>query len=263
LTSFTPFGAMLTFASTNRFVAGPLPPGPLLPDVERVTSAVDGVAPASPSTKCQIAVALAVKVAAVALLIWNEQVAVLPLTVGAPHVLFSSVVDGETLGVIDVSVAVVPAGLAVLVTVNVCAWLTSFTPLGAMLTLAFTNRFVTSPELPPCPFVSTWKVVPWMVTSAAAWALTVPAEFEVNETVQVPLTVPGPLAPQLSTRFETEAPPEGVRVTVAWVPSGAGEVVPPFVWPIVTVNVCVWPTAFTAFGAIEMFAPQCWNEPPA
>ena len=76
MTSFTPLGAILTFASTNRFVAGPLPPGPLVPEVERVTSAELGVPlPA----KCQTAVAFAVNVPAEALLIENEHVAVLPV----------------------------------------------------------------------------------------------------------------------------------------------------------------------------------------
>jgi hypothetical protein len=110
---------MLTFASTNRFVAEPLPPGPLLPEVERVTSCEAGFAPASLSTKCQTACAFAVNAPAELELIWNEQVAVLPLTFGLPHVLFEIDSPPETLGVIDVSVAVVPCGLAVLVTVNV------------------------------------------------------------------------------------------------------------------------------------------------
>jgi hypothetical protein len=119
-TSFTADnGVIVMFASTNRFVAGPLPPGPLLPEVERVTSADAGLAPGSPSAKCQIAVALAVNVPAVLLLIWNEHVAVFPLTFGVPQLLFEIERPPETLGVIDVSEGVVPAGLATLVTVNV------------------------------------------------------------------------------------------------------------------------------------------------
>jgi hypothetical protein len=120
-TSFTPLGAMVTFASTNRLVAGPLPPGPLLPEVERVTSCEAGFAPASLSAKCQTATAFAMNAPAEVLLIWNVHVAVVPLllSVGAPHVLFRTDSPPETLGVNDVNVAVVPAGLAVLVTVNV------------------------------------------------------------------------------------------------------------------------------------------------
>jgi len=89
-----------------------------LPEVERVTSAEGGVPlPA----KCQTACAFAVNTAADELLIWNEHVAVLPFCCGEPHVLARIGVAGETLGVIEVIVAVVPAGLATLVTVNVCA----------------------------------------------------------------------------------------------------------------------------------------------
>jgi len=121
-TSFTLGAEMLMFASTNRFVAGPLPPGPAVPEVERVTLAVAGFAPGSLSAKPQMACAFAVKTPAEALLIWNEQVAVLPplLNVGLPHVLFRIGVALPTmLGVSDVSDGVVPDGVAVLVTVNV------------------------------------------------------------------------------------------------------------------------------------------------
>jgi hypothetical protein len=112
---------MVTFASTNRFVAGPLPPGPLLPEVERVTSCEAGFAPGSLSAKCQTATAFAVNAPAEVLLIWNVHVAVLPplLIVGEPHVLFWIDRPPETLGVNDVKESAVPAGLAVLVTVNV------------------------------------------------------------------------------------------------------------------------------------------------
>src|SRR5689334_10598537 len=110
---------MLTLASTNRFVADPLPPGPLFPDVERVTVAELGVPlPLNAHT----AVALAVNDPAELLLIWNEHVAVFPLLVrvGEPQVLFRIGVALPTmLGVSDVNDAVVPAGEPVLVTVNV------------------------------------------------------------------------------------------------------------------------------------------------
>src|SRR5262245_2891030 len=133
------------FASTYRLIAGPLPPGPLLPEVERVTSAEGGVPlPA----KCQTASAFAVNTPADALSIWNVQVAVFPFCCGEPQVLFKIGVSGETDGVIEVIVAVVPAGLATLVTVNVCRLLTSFTPFGAMLTFASTNCLTAGPELP-------------------------------------------------------------------------------------------------------------------
>jgi hypothetical protein len=58
---------------------------------------------------------------AVLLLIWKVHVAVLPLLliVGASQVLFWIDRPPETLGVNDVKESAVPAGLAVLVTVNV------------------------------------------------------------------------------------------------------------------------------------------------
>jgi hypothetical protein len=60
------------YASTNRFVAGPLPPGPLFAPtaVERVTEAVLGV---PVPVKLTVVLALAVNVAAVALLTVNVQ----------------------------------------------------------------------------------------------------------------------------------------------------------------------------------------------
>jgi hypothetical protein len=70
---------MVMNASTNCFVAGPLPPGPKLPEVERVTSALAGFAPGSPSAKCQTATALIVNSPAAVLLIVTVHVAVFPL----------------------------------------------------------------------------------------------------------------------------------------------------------------------------------------
>src|SRR5262245_37182638 len=109
------------FASTKFFVAGPPPPGPLLPEVERVTLASAGLAPGSLSWKPQTACAFAVNVPGSALLIWNVQVAWLPFCCGEPHVLFRIWSPPETLGVIEVIVGVVPDGIALVVTVNVCA----------------------------------------------------------------------------------------------------------------------------------------------
>src|SRR5262245_57227346 len=89
-------GLIVMYASTKRFVAGPLPPGPLLPDVERVTSAVAGLALGSLSTKCQTAVAFAVNVPAWVLLIVTVQVAVVPLTCGVLQSELSVLGCGET-----------------------------------------------------------------------------------------------------------------------------------------------------------------------
>src|SRR5262245_39907038 len=108
---------MLTFASTNSFVAGPALPG--VGSVVRVASAVAGFGLGSLSTKCQTAVAFAVNVPGVLLLIVTVQVAVFPLTVGEHADWLSGA--GDTLTVSEVSEAVVPAGSAFVVIVNVCA----------------------------------------------------------------------------------------------------------------------------------------------
>jgi len=93
----------------------------------------------SPSAKCQTAVAFAVKTPALSLLIVSVQVAVFPFTCGALHVEDCDVGAGDTLGVIDVSVAVVPAaGEATDVIVNVCWFLISFTSFGVIETFAST-----------------------------------------------------------------------------------------------------------------------------
>jgi len=79
VTSFTPFGAMLTFASTNCFTAGP--ELPCVESVVRVTSVE-----LLPSTKCQTAVAFAVNVPGVLLLIVTVHVRVFPLPLGTQAV---------------------------------------------------------------------------------------------------------------------------------------------------------------------------------
>jgi hypothetical protein len=139
LTSFVAVsGLNAMLASTKVFVAGPLPPGPLVPEVERVTLTEAGFALASPSTKCHVAVAFAVNTPADVLLIVTVHVAWLPLTVGVAHVSDCDDGAGETDGVIDVSDAVVPDGNALVVIVNTCWWPTSLVAVGAMLTFAST-----------------------------------------------------------------------------------------------------------------------------
>src|SRR5262249_52666032 len=66
-------------ASTNCLVAGPLPPGPETPDVERTTVATAGRAPGSLSVKFHTAVAFATNVPAVELLIVIVHVAIVPV----------------------------------------------------------------------------------------------------------------------------------------------------------------------------------------
>ena len=65
-TLFVPDVPIVIRASTNRFVAGPLPAGPLVPEVERVTEAVLGVPPAL--LKLTVVLALAVNTVGVGLL---------------------------------------------------------------------------------------------------------------------------------------------------------------------------------------------------
>jgi hypothetical protein len=183
---FVASGLIETFASTKRFVADPLPPGPLLPEVERVTS-VEFV----PSEKCQTAVASAVKTPAELLLIVTVQLAEFVPRVGVEQVSLSDVGAGEMFGVIDVSVAVEPAGSAFVVIVNVCALPTSFTPFGLIETFASTNRFVADP-LPPGPLlpeverVTSVEFVPSLKChTAVASAVNTPAVLFEIVTVQV------------------------------------------------------------------------------
>src|SRR5919206_305205 len=100
------------FASTNLLVAGPPPPGPLLPDVDLVTSVE-----LAPEAKCQLAVAFAVNVPAVLLLIVTVHVRVLPLPCGTHADWLSGA--GETVTCSEFSDGVVPDGVAVVVMVNV------------------------------------------------------------------------------------------------------------------------------------------------
>src|SRR6476469_5828949 len=145
---------MLTFASTNRLTTEP--ELPCVPSVERLTVTVAGLAFASVSSNFQDTSAVAVNTPAELLLIWKVQVRVRPLppqVAELPQVLFRIGVLGETCGVIDSNVAVVPDGIAVVETVNVCACPTSLTALGPMLTFASTYRLTTEPELPCVPSV--------------------------------------------------------------------------------------------------------------
>src|SRR4051794_19942643 len=169
-TALTPFGVTLMFASTNRLVTEP--ELPWVESVERVTSTDAGLAFASLSTKCQTDWALATITVAVELVTWNEHVRVLPLPphcAGVAHVFVAAMIDPtSTLGVIEVSDAVVPDGMAVVETLNVCVLPTALTPFGVTLTFASTNRLTASPEFGAVPSVSTWKVLPSISTSAAA-----------------------------------------------------------------------------------------------
>jgi len=131
-----------------------------------------GLAFASLSTKCHTDWTLAVITTGVLLVTWNEQVRVLPLPpqfAGVAQVLVAEMIEPvETLGVIDVRDAVVPDGIAVVETLNVCVVPTALTPFGVTLTFASTNRLTASPEFGAVPSVSTWNVLPSIVTLAAA-----------------------------------------------------------------------------------------------
>jgi len=105
-------GESAIFASTNRFVAGPLPPAPLFPEVERLT--------VTPSIVTW-ALTFAVNTPAELLLIVSVQVAVFPLTTGVPQSV--PCVPGAGLTVVVIApklTGVAPDGIAVTVIVNVC-----------------------------------------------------------------------------------------------------------------------------------------------
>ena len=119
-------------------MAGPLPPGPEFPEVDRVTVADAGFAAGSVEVKVTAAVALAVKTPGELLLMVTEQVATLPETEGEPQVVDCDVGAGVTTGVIDPKLTLVPVGMAVTVTLKVCWLCTSLTPLGAIATEAST-----------------------------------------------------------------------------------------------------------------------------
>src|SRR3954452_10041610 len=259
---FVASGPIVTSASTNRFVAGPLPPGPWVPEVERVTFVEGGAAFASESTKCQVALAFAVNRSATLLLIVTVQVRVFPLP---PHWLESPQVDdidwgaGEIVGVIDVSDAVVPESNAVVVMVNLGEWLTSFTALDAMLMFASTNRFVTEPELPCVPSVERLTVcvaglAPASVSSnfqdTSAVAVITAAELLLTWKVQVRVL---PLPPQFAelAQWLFNSVTDGL---VCGVIDSRVAVVPDGIPVVETVNVCAVPTSFTPFGVMLTFA---------
>jgi len=147
-------------ASTNRFVAEfELP---WVPSVVRLICTEAGFAPESPSTNVISAVAFAVKVPAVELLMVRVHVAVLfeLLSTGVAHVLVDVPGTGDTLGVIESNVTVVPAGIALATIVKMWLWPTSFTAEGVIEMLPSTQRFVTGPELGATPSVLALLVTP-------------------------------------------------------------------------------------------------------
>jgi hypothetical protein len=108
-------------------VAGPLfAPWPL---VVRVTVFVPIVT---------FAVALATNVSAKVELMVTVQVAVLPITVGAPHVVASVVGVGSTSGVISKATGEAPLGWACAVIVKTCGSPTALTSSGVICTEAST-----------------------------------------------------------------------------------------------------------------------------
>src|SRR6266851_7067096 len=113
-TSLTALGAMAMLASTKFFTAGPLPPGPKLPAVSRVTVTPPMVTWAE---------ALAVKLPAVLLLMVSVQVATLSRTLGAAQVVLWLPGAGLTLGVmVPKLTGLAPSGMAVTVMVKTCWW---------------------------------------------------------------------------------------------------------------------------------------------
>jgi len=74
LTSFSPFGVTEIDASTKRFVAGPLPTGPLLPPAAVVRFTVAVFSGVAPSVNTMLTLAFATNVAGVGLFTFNVQV---------------------------------------------------------------------------------------------------------------------------------------------------------------------------------------------
>jgi|SRR4051812_31236864 len=222
---------MFTFASTYRFVTEP--ELPCEPSVVRVTSVLS-----APAVKCQTASAVAVNVPALALLIVTVQLRVLPLPLGVPQVDVSVPGEPVTCGVIDVSEAVEPDGLAFVVIVNTWAVPTSLTPFGVTLTFASTNRFVAAPEL-PCDE----SVV--RTTSAVAGLAFASASTKCQDAFALAVNVPGVLLLIVTVQVRVLPLPLGTHADCE---SGAGStvtlsefsdaVVPAGRAFVVTVNVC-------------------------
>src|SRR5204863_193895 len=126
-------GLILILASTYAFVAGPLPPGPELPEVLRVTG-IAGL------PRFAVADALAVNVPVVLLLMVIVQVAISPTNaMPAPQVVLCDDGAGLTLGVMFTVPAGTPAGNLCTVTVKTCSWPTSLVAVfGAMAMLMST-----------------------------------------------------------------------------------------------------------------------------
>src|SRR2546425_1114951 len=173
------------------------------------------------------------------------QVAVLPLTTGASHVLELDAGAGDTV------VPIVPnetpeasPGSAVTTMVNVWACPTSFTPLGAIWMLASTQLLVAGPELPCVLSVERVTVTPPIVTWPVALTVTVCTVELLTVTVQEaerPFSATVGLAQVLAVKVA----PLGVieKLLAVWLPGSAFRVM---------VKVCEWPTSLTPLGAIWM-----------
>src|SRR6266508_599488 len=118
------------------------------------------------------------------------------------------------------------------------------------------KTFTASPLFGATPFVSRVIVTPRTANVAEAWPVTVPGVRDVNVTVQAPDTVPGDA--QVSTTSAMVAPPLGVRVTVADVPSGAftNPAPSPRFWRTFTVNVWVSSMLFVSRGGPIVIEPS-------
>jgi hypothetical protein len=127
---------MMMVPATYVFTAGPVPPGPA--PIEAVLGSVSRVTATPPSVTT--AVTFAVNTPGVELLIVTVHVATLPVTIGVAQVfVFVTFGVGVTLGVMLVNeTGVAPDGIAVTVTLNVCAWPTGLVALGVIATDAST-----------------------------------------------------------------------------------------------------------------------------
>src|SRR5438067_1256206 len=101
-----------------------------------------------------------------------------------------------------------------------------------------------------------------MVTSAAACAVITTGVVELTVTVQLPLeSVPAAAAHPSDDAVSVLLFASFSVTTGCWL--AIPVFTPLIVWLTLTMKECEWLTSFTPFGLIEMFAPQCSNEPLA
>src|SRR3954463_14534697 len=121
---------------------------------------------------------------------------------------------------------------------------------------ALTKVLTASPLLPAVPLVATVNGAEPLTDSVlVAWPVTWPAEGELKVIVHCPAAfVFAPAFVHVPVGAVCAAPLLSVRATSTCSPAAGSKVPVPGSFSRVTVNVCGWPTALVAFGAIEIRA---------